>query len=84
MLVTTAEFASQRRRPMRPPRKTVGRVASLYRETSIIRTLDYPNTRLSEHSIIRTLRLGPCIIALIYKQPRLSERFFPHGPNVFG
>ena len=44
--------------------------------------------RLSEHSIIRTLRLGPRIIALIYKQPRLSElsiirTFFP-GPNVFG
>ena len=44
--------------------------------------------RLSEHSIIRTLRLGPRVIALIYKQPRLSElsiiRTFLPGPNVFG
>ena len=44
--------------------------------------------RLSEHSIIRTLRFGPRIIALIYKQPRLSElliiRTFLPGPNVFG
>ena len=43
--------------------------------------------RLSEHSIIRTLRLGPRIIALIYKQPRLPElsiiRTFLPGPNVF-
>ena len=44
--------------------------------------------RLSEHSIIQTLHLGPCIYAYVNKQPRLPElsiirMFFP-GPSGFG